>query len=191
MQIAETQVDDPVGVRAHHAFDLKAIDVGADIVVDRGAGHDLAELKILVFIVKGGRIQLQRTVAEAVLRPDFKGIDLFGLEGFGYGEDRLQRRVDAARFVAARVRGIDEIVVGDLVVDHEAPRHLFITYAAALEGFATRHRADGADGRGRSEEHTSELQSLMRISYAVFCLKKTQITNKQQTNHIEKEDTQQ
>src|SRR3546814_1791229 len=30
----------------------------------------------------------------------------------------------------------------------------------------------------RSEEHTSELQSLMRISYAVFCLKKKQITNK-------------
>src|SRR3546814_2379302 len=29
----------------------------------------------------------------------------------------------------------------------------------------------------RSEEHTSELQSLMRISYAVFCLKKTIITN--------------
>src|SRR3546814_6134052 len=28
------------------------------------------------------------------------------------------------------------------------------------------------DGSGRSEEHTSELQSLMRISYAVFCLKK-------------------
>src|SRR3546814_5395200 len=31
------------------------------------------------------------------------------------------------------------------------------------------------DGLSRSEEHTSELQSLMRISYAVFCLKKTQI----------------
>src|SRR3546814_10484789 len=30
----------------------------------------------------------------------------------------------------------------------------------------------GASGSGRSEEHTSELQSLMRISYAVFCLKK-------------------
>src|SRR3546814_7872959 len=28
------------------------------------------------------------------------------------------------------------------------------------------------DGKWRSEEHTSELQSLMRISYAVFCLKK-------------------
>src|SRR3546814_5205124 len=31
------------------------------------------------------------------------------------------------------------------------------------------------DERGRSEEHTSELQSLMRISYAVFCLKKKKI----------------
>src|SRR3546814_8351133 len=33
---------------------------------------------------------------------------------------------------------------------------------------------------GRSEEHTSELQSLMRISYAVFCLKKK---NNKQHNH--------
>src|SRR3546814_4366017 len=34
--------------------------------------------------------------------------------------------------------------------------------------------------QSRSEEHTSELQSLMRISYAVFCLKtKTQLYNKQ------------
>src|SRR3546814_10552465 len=32
--------------------------------------------------------------------------------------------------------------------------------------------SDNAMLRGRSEEHTSELQSLMRISYAVFCLKK-------------------
>src|SRR3546814_5508356 len=31
--------------------------------------------------------------------------------------------------------------------------------------------------RARSEEHTSELQSLMRISYAVFCLKKTYHTS--------------
>src|SRR3546814_7301955 len=40
--------------------------------------------------------------------------------------------------------------------------------------------------RPRSEEHTSELQSLMRISYAVFCLKKqkkTQTSNKHNTEH--------
>src|SRR3546814_1897586 len=34
----------------------------------------------------------------------------------------------------------------------------------------------GQTGEGRSEEHTSELQSLMRISYAVFCLKKKKNT---------------
>src|SRR3546814_2962028 len=37
-------------------------------------------------------------------------------------------------------------------------------------GDAPDQRDSGANGR--SEEHTSELQSLMRISYAVFCLKK-------------------
>src|SRR3546814_2796799 len=45
-------------------------------------------------------------------------------------------------------------IVGDLQ-RHMRPRHL-----------------DHRDFRLRSEEHTSELQSLMRISYAVFCLKK-------------------
>src|SRR3546814_4617713 len=50
-----------------------------------------------------------------------------------------------------------------------------------------RVRERGADRRGpsfaresRSEEHTSELQSLMRISYAVFCLKKKQINDRQE-----------
>src|SRR3546814_2785514 len=36
----------------------------------------------------------------------------------------------------------------------------------------------------RSEEHTSELQSLMRISYAVFCLKKKKRRDKHNDNHI-------
>src|SRR3546814_1637969 len=36
---------------------------------------------------------------------------------------------------------------------------------------------------GRSEEHTSELQSLMRTSYAVFCLKKKTNKNNTYTNH--------
>src|SRR3546814_6627495 len=36
----------------------------------------------------------------------------------------------------------------------------------------------------RSEEHTSELQSLMRISYAVFCLKKKMIHNEIVKTHI-------
>src|SRR3546814_7469900 len=48
-----------------------------------------------------------------------------------------------------------------------------------------RHSVSGANSiwksanvETRSEEHTSELQSLMRISYAVFCLKKKKVYNK-------------
>src|SRR3546814_9269969 len=44
----------------------------------------------------------------------------------------------------------------------------------------TRARSISPRPRMRSEEHTSELQSLMRISYAVFCLKKK--TQSKQTN---------
>src|SRR3546814_3069607 len=39
-------------------------------------------------------------------------------------------------------------------------------------------------GLARSEEHTSELQSLMRISYAVFCLKKKNITYTNSDTHL-------
>src|SRR3546814_4228632 len=46
-----------------------------------------------------------------------------------------------------------------------------------------RQASDASSTAVRSEEHTSELQSLMRISYAVFCLKKkTQITSTQEHN---------
>src|SRR3546814_4269405 len=49
---------------------------------------------------------------------------------------------------------------------------------------AAQQRIGGrAEGRlDRSEEHTSELQSLMRISYAVFCLKKKKNKNKEHDN---------
>src|SRR3546814_10286070 len=43
--------------------------------------------------------------------------------------------------------------------------------------FASDYLARVSLGSDRSEEHTSELQSLMRISYAVFCLKKKKTNN--------------
>src|SRR3546814_6586031 len=49
---------------------------------------------------------------------------------------------------------------------------LLVGRAEEIENLARVARENA--GVGRSEEHTSELQSLMRISYAVFCLKKTQ-----------------
>src|SRR3546814_7183140 len=46
----------------------------------------------------------------------------------------------------------------------------------------TRSDREAARGKQRSEEHTSELQSLMRISYAVFCLKKQRTKKRQDSN---------
>src|SRR3546814_9839088 len=54
-----------------------------------------------------------------------------------------------------------------VAVDHKPVRHAF--------GFV--FRSGGLILALRSEEHTSELQSLMRISYAVFCLKKKHTYN--------------
>src|SRR3546814_10841135 len=58
--------------------------------------------------------------------------------------------------------------------------HVASPAAAARPGARRRARRSGPAPRLRSEEHTSELQSLMRISYAVFCLtkKKQTILNK-------------
>src|SRR3546814_9507718 len=47
----------------------------------------------------------------------------------------------------------------------------------------------GTTSGGRSEEHTSELQSLMRISYAVFCLKKKKEHNVRQSTHTHRRTT--
>src|SRR3546814_3133084 len=53
-------------------------------------------------------------------------------------------------------------------------RHVLFEFGEIALGLALEadHREHGDRIAQRSEEHTSELQSLMRISYAVFCLKK-------------------
>src|SRR3546814_4384041 len=69
----------------------------------------------------------------------------------------------------------------DLFIDElAAHKHAFRAAVSSSERSAARLRGHGItvldlnqiDSMPRSEEHTSELQSLMRISYAVFCLKK-------------------
>src|SRR3546814_2931265 len=67
-------------------------------------------------------------------------------------------------------------------VDQPVPRH-------GAGGAPGGGHLSGLNGQMRSEEHTSELQSLMRISYAVFCLKKkknntTNNNKKERTNKI-------
>src|SRR3546814_487450 len=68
---------------------------------------------------------------------------------------RLEERL--GRHPGAGQRYREEVDIAMLLRDQDATMHLPVV---ALEGDE------------RSEEHTSELQSLMRISYAVFCLKK-------------------
>src|SRR3546814_1645358 len=72
------------------------------------------------------------------------------------GDAFEQRRVEISRVVDV-TRRVRAVAAG----------------ARAVAAFRARHRIVQVRGpQIRSEEHTSELQSLMRISYAVFCLKK-------------------
>src|SRR3546814_6871902 len=57
---------------------------------------------------------------------------------------------------------------------HRPPRNLCVLPSEGVDP-----DTHGIDNTTRSEEHTSELQSLMRISYAVFCLKKKNQTSTQ------------
>src|SRR3546814_5147248 len=76
----------------------------------------------------------------------------------GAGRDRRWRSRGAAACAA-----VPQLRQRRAVIDDRTPA-----------GHPRYGRPAGADDQasGRSEEHTSELQSLMRISYAVFCLKK-------------------
>src|SRR3546814_1000768 len=84
--------------------------------------------------------------------------------------------------------------IGSEVVRRQCLQHVRIDRAAAMlrqkAAKPLRRRDIGASRMlrpalfVRSEEHTSELQSLMRISYAVFCLKKKN-TYKDLTNHTQ------
>src|SRR3546814_2760787 len=75
-------------------------------------------------------------------------------------------------FHAARQYGLDR-----RQRQHAQPSPCAAEHAGSADGLCTGHPR-------RSEEHTSELQSLMRISYAVFCLKKKKPQN--QNTHQKK-----
>src|SRR3546814_7139021 len=65
----------------------------------------------------------------------------------------------------------------DLAASHNRQSRVGCRLGVRL--WRARNMGSGGAVGGRSEEHTSELQSLMRISYAVFCLKKKKITKTQ------------
>src|SRR3546814_7641367 len=72
-----------------------------------------------------------------------------------------------------------------------AELHAAIHRPGSASGAAGPYSSVLVTGWCRSEEHTSELQSLMRISYAVFCLKnKVHKNNKRKRNYTEQQITQ-
>src|SRR3546814_17387696 len=96
--------------------------------------------------------------------------------GIGVGsEPQRRRRGRPVGEVAAADPGADGAELGDQRVDRCVERPDARGRRLDAVGLPRGRRA-AIVGRqrqlGRSEEHTSELQSLMRISYAVFCLKK-------------------
>src|SRR3546814_2869895 len=96
---------------------------------------------------------------------------------------RARRRDRGVRGMTSLLRTIFVVARRDFLAIVATPTFLLFLLAplfmigmGAIGGFGASQLADSARGAGRivirSEEHTSELQSLMRISYAVFCLKK-------------------
>src|SRR3546814_7278230 len=77
-------------------------------------------------------------------------------------------------FGAARQDRQRVIETAQIEFDHNALMALLHQKLMAFRGQVFAHQFEFGFGQ-RSEEHTSELQSLMRISYAVFCLKKKKI----------------
>src|SRR3546814_2306084 len=95
--------------------------------------------------------------AQALTLTDDHDRQLEALKRFGNSAHQIRRMLTEEKI------GTNHALF--LFVGHDA-------YAAAGGTITADLFAENGDGYARSEEHTSELQSLMRISYAVFCLKK-------------------
>src|SRR3546814_2307603 len=82
-----------------------------------------------------------------------------------------------------RARWICDKIGDDMVMRNKVLIALAASWlAGTASGQAQQGAPDESTIKGRSEEHTSELQSLMRISYAVFCLKKKNYTEQINTH---------
>src|SRR3546814_6256777 len=104
----------------------------------------------------------------------------------GYADGLKTGREDMNQQVA-RLRGLIEQIARPLAtLDDEVERAL-VDLACAVARRLLDEELTLAPERvltlARSEEHTSELQSLMRISYAVFCLKKKKQTKKRNSQN--------
>src|SRR3546814_9116200 len=92
---------------------------------------------------------------------------------FSLDELGLHAKLVADQFGDLDVEAIQLTRLGIHIIERRVSAfHAYDQCAALFYGIEQIGGLGAAGGQYRSEEHTSELQSLMRISYAVFCLKK-------------------
>src|SRR3546814_5136023 len=100
---------------------------------------------------------------------NLSGLGLRGQRRFMIRDCQIKSRALETKYDAGRAPMIKKPISADSHITE--PPHCYVDYIDPK--FRDRApRIQRIDKIGRSEEHTSELQSLMRISYAVFCLKK-------------------
>src|SRR3546814_1818598 len=133
------------------AYEMRISDWSSDVCS--------ADLPVEVF--GAGQRQLQQGARAVLRRLAAHGLGAVEGEREGGGH-RCRRRQPRDLPVAPAALLALEVPEGEVDGIARGPRRQQRLQAVAVESF----------GEGRSEEHTSELQSLMRISYAVFCLKK-------------------
>src|SRR3546814_9072842 len=150
--------------RRHLEGPLVAVahDAGNPLWIDRSGAHHARDL-----LLQGA--DLRALGARVVIVVD---------DGPRAGEVLHRRRQAALELVV--VVGVEQIVLAVVLVVDDGLDLLQAVLEQPLRGLPAGAGAVGV--AARSDEHTSELQSLMRISYAVFCLKK----KKKNQNHYDK-----
>src|SRR3546814_14046194 len=122
---------------------------------------------------------MERRTAGPLENPDRAlAVEGVALAGIGIGDHRDIGRIDDLLQPRADLAEAEEAEIGDACAARDgAAAGVHHVEAGGLheprrEAVIDARRQDHVVAFDRSEEHTSELQSLMRISYAVFCLKK-------------------
>src|SRR3546814_464003 len=150
------------------------------LVGESGSGKTVTGFSILGLVDAPGRI-----VGGRVL---FNGEDIAG-----YGDDRMRRirGRKIAMIFQDPMMTLNPVLRIDTQMIEAIQAHEAVSRAEALrrarDALGQVGIASPEERLHRSEEHTSELQSLMRISYAVFCLKKKKQRNVKQKQKPNKE----
>src|SRR3546814_2448055 len=168
------------------AYDIRISYWSSDVCSSDLVRHYYFYLSALDQTVYGGLVVLEYNILESVsqelrLASDFDGPLNFFLGGYyQHSKDDLYNNALITPYVFYGLAGNGRYdayeKVADLVSDTISVfGQMSFDIADNLElagGLRYTHEKRTTTNRNRSEEHTSELQSLMRISYAVFCLKK-------------------